>query len=84
MTLALKASPHVSWRRTMLGGWVALGAFAALVVGFMVTRAFGIGPAASLRAGASSAPEKPWWSPTPGAGGDSALGPTVAEALRTD
>src|SRR5215204_6028729 len=48
-TLALKASPHVSWRRTWIGGGVAVAAFAVLVVGFMVTRAFGIGPAASLR-----------------------------------
>ena len=46
-TLALKASPHVSWRRAWVGGSIALGAFAALVVGFMVTRAFGIGPAPS-------------------------------------
>src|SRR5215203_913019 len=49
-TLALKASPHVSWRRTWIGGGVAVAAFAVLVVGFMVTRAFGIGPAASRRA----------------------------------
>ena len=47
-TIALKASPHVSWRRTWMGGAVAVGAFAVLVIGFMVMRAFGIGPAASL------------------------------------
>ena len=85
VTLALKASPHVSWRRTMLGGWVALGAFAALVVGFMVTRAFGIGPAASLRGkGEFGARETLVVADFRAPAGDSALGATVAEALRTD
>jgi tetratricopeptide (TPR) repeat protein len=84
-TLALKASPHVSWRRTWLGGGVALGAFAVLVVGFMVTRAFGIGPAASLRGkGAFGARETVVVADFRGPAGDSTLGPTVAEALRTD
>ena len=49
-TLALRASPHVSWKRTTRGGVYALGAFTALIVGFMVMRAFGIGPAGSLLA----------------------------------
>ncbi|HEU4524203.1 MAG TPA: protein kinase, partial [Gemmatimonadales bacterium] len=85
VTLALKASPHVSWRRTLLGGWMALGAFAALVVGFMVTRAFGIGPAASLRGkGEFGAKETVVVADFRAPAGDSALGPTVAEALRTD
>ena len=44
-TLAVKASPHVSWRRTWLGGIVAVVTFAVLVIGFMVLRALGIGPA---------------------------------------
>ena len=84
-TLALKASPHVSWRRTWLGGWVALGAFAMLVIGFMVTRAFGIGPAASLRGKGEFGERETvvvadFRAPTT----DSTLGPTVAEALRTD
>src|SRR5262249_47072991 len=35
-TMAIKASPHVSWRRTWMGGVVAVGAFAVLVVSFMV------------------------------------------------
>ena len=84
-TLALKASPHVSWRRTWIGGGLAVGAFAALVVGFMVTRAFGIGPAASLRGkGAFGAQETIVVADFRSPAGDSALGPTVAEALRTD
>ena len=84
-TLALKASPHVSWRRTWLGGWVALGAFAMLVVGFMVTRAFGIGPAASLRGkGEFGERETVVVADFRAPAADSTLGPTVAEALRTD
>jgi eukaryotic-like serine/threonine-protein kinase len=84
-TLALKASPHVSWRRTWLGGWVALGAFAMLVIGFMVTRAFGIGPAASLRGkGEFGERETVVVADFRAPAADSTLGPTVAEALRTD
>ncbi|HVK00864.1 MAG TPA: protein kinase [Gemmatimonadales bacterium] len=84
-TLALKASPHVSWRRTWLGGWVALGAFAMLVIGFMVTRAFGIGPAASLRGkGEFGERETVVVADFRAPATDSTLGPTVAEALRTD
>ena len=47
-TIALKASPHISWRRTWIGGAWALGGFAVLVVAFVVMRAMGVGPAASL------------------------------------
>ncbi len=84
-TLALKASPHVSWRRTWMGGSLAVAAFALLVVGFMVTRAFGIGPAASLRGkGAFGARETLVVADFRAPAGDSTLGPTVAEALRTD
>jgi tRNA A-37 threonylcarbamoyl transferase component Bud32/tetratricopeptide (TPR) repeat protein len=49
-TIALKASPHMSWRRTTLGGAYAIGAFMLLIGGFMVLRALGIGPAGSLLA----------------------------------
>jgi tRNA A-37 threonylcarbamoyl transferase component Bud32/TolB-like protein len=84
-TLALKASPHVSWRRTWLGGSVAVGAFAVLVIGFMVTRALGIGPAASLRGtGAFGDRETIVVADFRSPAGDSTLGGTVSEALRTD
>ena len=49
-TLALKAGPHLSWRRTALGGAYAVGAFVLLVGAFMLLRALGIGPAGSLMA----------------------------------
>ncbi|MGH7649158.1 MAG: protein kinase domain-containing protein, partial [Gemmatimonadaceae bacterium] len=48
--LALKASPHLSWRRTTLGGAYAVGGFVLLVGAFMLLRALGIGPAGSLLA----------------------------------
>jgi len=83
--LAIKASPHMSWRRTWLGGAIAVGAFAALVLAFMVMRALGIGPAGSLiGSGKFGAKDMivvaDFRSPT----SDSTLGGTAAEALRTD
>jgi len=41
---------RAAWRRAVLGGLAVLGGFAALVVGFMLLRSFGIGPAGSLLA----------------------------------
>jgi len=85
MTLAMKASPHVSWQRTWLGGAVAVGAFVVLVVGFMVMRALGIGPAGSLIGrGAFGAKEKLIVADFRSPSNDSTLGATVAEAIRTD
>jgi tetratricopeptide (TPR) repeat protein len=49
-TIAMKASPHLSWRRTTMGGVVSLGAFIVVIGVFMLLRAFGIGPAGSLLA----------------------------------
>jgi tetratricopeptide (TPR) repeat protein/tRNA A-37 threonylcarbamoyl transferase component Bud32/TolB-like protein len=84
-TLAIKASPHLSWRRTWLGGAIAVAAFATLVVGFMVLRALGIGPMASLRGkGDFGAQETVMVADFTSPAGDAGLGSTVAEALRTD
>lgn len=84
-TLALKASPHVSWRRAWMGGAFAVGGFAVLVVGFMVMRALGVGPMASLAAkgalGESGLVMVADFASPPS---DSTLGSTVSEALRTD
>jgi eukaryotic-like serine/threonine-protein kinase len=83
--LALKASPHVSWRRTWMGGAIAVGAFAVLVIAFMVMRALGIGPAASLLAAGKLEEQGTLVvADFRGPPGDSTLGSTVAEALRTD
>ena len=83
--LAMKASPHVSWRRAWLGGAVAVGGFALLVIGFMVMRAMGIGPMASLKGQGTFGNHEilmvaDFRSPE----SDPTLGRTVAEALRTD
>ncbi|MFI5244463.1 MAG: protein kinase, partial [Gemmatimonadales bacterium] len=84
-TLAIKASPHVSWRRTWLGGAVAVGAFAALVIAFMVMRAFGIGPAGSLIGkGTFGTKETIVVADFKSPASDSSLGVTASEALRTD
>jgi hypothetical protein len=45
-TIAVKAAPLVSWRRTAMGGAIAVGSFIVLVGGWMAMRALGIGPAA--------------------------------------
>jgi tetratricopeptide (TPR) repeat protein/TolB-like protein len=82
--LAIKASPHMSWRRTWIGGAVAVGAFAALVLAFMVMRALGIGPAGSLMGkGAFGSKETIVVADFTSPASDSTLGVTVSEALRT-
>ena len=84
-TLALKASPHVSWRRTWWGGGIAVGAFAALVLAFMVMRALGIGPVGSLMGkGAFGAKETIVVADFTSPANDPVLGVTASEALRTD
>jgi len=82
-TLAARASPHVSWRRTWLGGALAVGAFVALIGGFMVLRALGVGPAGSLlAAGKLEARDRLVVTDFRVRGSDSALGAVVSEAVR--
>ncbi|HRP08796.1 MAG TPA: protein kinase, partial [Gemmatimonadales bacterium] len=84
-TLALKASPHLSWKRAWTGGAIAVGGFAVLVIGFMVLRAIGIGPMGSLKAkGVFGDHEMLVVADFRAPASDSMLGMTVAEALRTD
>jgi len=83
--LAVKASPHVSWKRTARGGIIAVSVFALLVIGYMVLRAFGIGPAGSLlAAGKLSASDKVLVAAFDAPAADSSLGSTIAEAVRTN
>jgi tetratricopeptide (TPR) repeat protein len=83
--LAVKASPHVSWRRTARGGIAALTVFALAVAGFLVLRVLGIGPAGSLlAAGKISAQDRVVVAAFDAAGRDSALGDVVSEAVRTN
>jgi tetratricopeptide (TPR) repeat protein len=82
-TIAMKASPYMSWRRSMFGGVYALGAFALLIGAFMILRAFGIGPAGSLLAAGRFSTKAPVlvadFSTT---NTDSALGAVVSDAVR--
>jgi eukaryotic-like serine/threonine-protein kinase len=83
--LAVKASPHVSWRRAAWGGVWAVAGFAVLVATYMVLRALGIGPAGSLLAkGVIGDREKLLIADFKSPPSDSTLGPVVTEAFRTD
>jgi tetratricopeptide (TPR) repeat protein len=82
-TMALKASPHLTWRRATKAGYIALGVFALLVAGFMTLRALGIGPWGSLfAAGRLNEGDKIVVADFTAPASDSALGPILAEAVR--
>jgi len=84
-TMAVKASPLMSWRRTTWGGVTAVAAFVLAVSGFMILRAMGIGPAGSLIAsgklGSRDALLIADFQTPPS---DSALSRVLAEAMRTN
>jgi|HubBroStandDraft_2_1064218.scaffolds.fasta_scaffold03319_5 tetratricopeptide (TPR) repeat protein len=83
--IAVKASPWVSWRRTMVGGVAAIAGFVLLVFGFMVLRTLGIGPAGSLLAsGRITDKERLLVTDFRAPAADSTLGGVVTEAVRTD
>ena len=82
-TLALKAGPRLTWQRAWMGGAIALGSFAVLVVGFMVMRAMGIGPAGSLLA-AGRLEDRDLLIVTSFPSPDSSLSLLVTEAVRTN
>jgi len=82
-TLALKASPHVSWRRTSIGGVYAFGAFILLIGVFMLLRAFGVGPVGSLLAAGKFTTREPVLiADFAVTNTDSALGAVVSDAVR--
>ena len=83
-TIALKASPHLTWRRAFRTGAVALGTFITAVVAVMVLRVFGIGPAASLLAAGTLDGRQPLLVADFAAGNDTSLSHLVTEAVRTD
>ncbi|MGH7582328.1 MAG: tetratricopeptide repeat protein, partial [Gemmatimonadales bacterium] len=84
-TLAIKASPHLSWRRTIRGGIAAVIVFVLLIAGFMTMRAMGIGPAGSLLgAGKLSVNDNVVVAAFDAPTADSSLGSTIAEAVKTD
>jgi tetratricopeptide (TPR) repeat protein/tRNA A-37 threonylcarbamoyl transferase component Bud32 len=84
-TLAIKASPHLSWRRTVRGGMIAVGVFVLMIAGFMTLRALGIGPAGSLlAAGKLVHNDNVVVAAFDARGVDSSLGPTIAVAVGTN
>jgi tetratricopeptide (TPR) repeat protein len=83
-SIAIKATPHVSWRRTAMGGTYALGAFVVVVGAFMSLRAMGIGPAGSLLAmGAINARERLLVTDFKVTNADSSLGRVLGDATKT-
>jgi tetratricopeptide (TPR) repeat protein len=83
-TFAMKASPHVSWRRTWMGGVFAVGAFVALIGSYMALRALGIGPFGSLlAAGTLDRNEKLLVADFTNTSSDTTIAPVVTEAFRT-
>ncbi|HEY9480528.1 MAG TPA: tetratricopeptide repeat protein, partial [Gemmatimonadaceae bacterium] len=84
-TIALRASPHVSWKRATRGGIYALGTFAVLVIAFMVMRAFGIGPVGSLLASGKLSQSDALLIADFGVShADSSVGRVVAEGVRAN
>jgi tetratricopeptide (TPR) repeat protein len=84
-TIALKASPHLSWRRTWIGGVAAVAAFVLLLGGFMTARARGIGAVGSLIGkGTLVENDKLIVADFRSPAGDTIMGVTITEALRAD
>ncbi|MEO8637131.1 MAG: protein kinase [Gemmatimonadales bacterium] len=82
-TMALKASPHLTFRRAARFGGIAMGIFVLLIVGFMALRAAGIGAAGSLfAAGKLSEDDRIVFADFTTAKEDSALVPILMEAVR--
>ena len=81
--LAVRASPHLSWRRTTLGGVAAVALFVVAVVAFMAMRALGVGPAGSLIAkGALGSRDQVVVADFRAPAADSTLGTVVGDAVR--
>jgi eukaryotic-like serine/threonine-protein kinase len=84
-TLAIKASPYLSWRRVTRTAISAMGSFALLVTVLMVLRPFGLGPFASLMAaGKLNDRDKILVADFSSTGSDTTLGPVISEAVRAD
>jgi len=74
-----------TWRRSVLGGVVAVGLVALLAVGFLVSRAMGVGPGSTLvSAGVLKAQDRILLVDFENRTSDSTLGASVTEALRID
>jgi eukaryotic-like serine/threonine-protein kinase len=82
--LAVRASPWVNWRRTTMGGIATLTLFILLVAAYMISRALGVGPAASLMASGVLGEREKLLVADFKSSSDTSLGPVVTEAFRSD
>ena len=82
--LALRARPHLTWRRAFRLGAIAVAGFASVVVAVMVLRVFGIGPVASLLAAGTLHGRERLLVADFATGRDTSLSHLITEAVRTD
>ena len=74
-----------TWRRTIVGGWMALGLVVLLGVGFLISRKMGVGPGSTLMsAGVLAAQDRIILVEFENRTSDPTLGASVTEALRID
>ncbi|MEP6492418.1 MAG: protein kinase [bacterium] len=84
-SLAIKASPYLSWRRAGAIVVSVISSFALLVTLLMVLRPFGLGPFGSLlAAGKLRERDKILVADFSSSGSDTTLGAVIAEAVRAD
>ena len=83
-TIAVKASPHLTWKRSAIFGAAGLGLFVLLIGAFMALRAAGIGPFGSLLASGKLQDNRVLIGEFKATSTDSSLGDVVAEAVRAD
>jgi tetratricopeptide (TPR) repeat protein len=76
---------HLTWRKAILGGGLAFGALAAIVIAYSVMRVLGIGSIGTLQAKGLIKDRQPiLLAEFENRAPDSTLGPTLTEALRVD
>ena len=74
-----------TWRRTIVGGWMALGLVVLLGAGYLVSRKLGVGPGSTLvSSGVLAAQDRIILVEFDNKTSDSTLGASVTEALRID
>src|SRR5581483_9618173 len=84
-TMALRASPHLTWQRAGFTIGSTIPSFALVVAVLMILRPLGLGPLASLvGAGKLKDRDKILIADFTSTGADTTLGNVVAEAVRAD
>jgi eukaryotic-like serine/threonine-protein kinase len=76
---------HLTWRKAILGGGLAFGTLAAIVIGYTAMRVLGIGSIGTLQAKGLIKDRQPiLLAEFENRAPDSTLGPTLTEAFRVD